>query len=225
MKVISTIIIFVFSNYCLWAQEEFKVNFPDQSVGAILIDRSTPIGTGFVLLNNHFVITCYHVAKVKGEKWFFPLNSHKIYRLELFEYVEQGDIAIFKSYDSIPTTPLIADTTFIFNNKVSIGYSGFDGEQSSPNHLKMIDHTAIIEANGKMDAPIDGLEISTTFIEFVGKGLPGYSGSPIFNDKGEVIAILSMAYFRESISGPEEKVLINRALTIKPIVEAYKQKK
>ncbi len=220
----SFIIVLFFFNYIAKSQSQFEVNFPEQSVGTIMLDKSTPIGTGFVLLNNHFVVTCNHVAKVEGDKWYFPLNSSKMYKLNLILFVKKGDIALFRTDDSIPTTPLIADTTFVFKNNSTIGYIGYDAENSSPDNLKMSSHIGKIEANGRMDALVQGNEIGTSFIEFIGRGLPGYSGSPIFNNKGEVIAILSMAYYRANINY-EEKVLVNRGLTIKPLVKAYKSKK
>jgi hypothetical protein len=55
------------------------------------------------------------------------------------------------------------------------------------------------------------------FLEFEGHGVPGYSGGPVFNTKGEVIALLPEAWTKRGIKGGPD-ILVNRAFSIEPVM-------
>jgi hypothetical protein len=65
------------------------------------------------------------------------------------------------------------------------------------------------------------------FLEFQGEGIPGYSGGPVFNEKGELVAFMREAWFRQGVKGGPPS-LFNPAfsldflrLTQEPVINAY----
>src|SRR5207244_13556349 len=57
---------------------------------------------------------------------------------------------------------------------------------------------------------------TVSFLEFFGVGRPGYSGGPVFDQQGNVIALMREAWTKRGINGGDE-VLMNRAFSIEPI--------
>jgi hypothetical protein len=55
------------------------------------------------------------------------------------------------------------------------------------------------------------------FLEFEGHAIPGYSGGPVFDDKGELVAIMWQAWNWQGVKGGPKR-LINRAFTIEPLL-------
>ena len=51
------------------------------------------------------------------------------------------------------------------------------------------------------------------FLEFEGKGLPGFSGGPVFNQEGKVVAIMREAWTKRGVKGGPA-VLLNRAFSV-----------
>jgi len=51
------------------------------------------------------------------------------------------------------------------------------------------------------------------FLEFVGRGIPGYLGGPVFNERGELVAVMREAWNRQGFKGGPTN-LVNRAFSI-----------
>ena len=58
--------------------------------------------------------------------------------------------------------------------------------------------------------------VSVDFIEFEGEGIPGYSGGPILNNKGEVVALMREAWNKRGVKAGAAEVLVNRGFSIEP---------
>jgi S1-C subfamily serine protease len=55
------------------------------------------------------------------------------------------------------------------------------------------------------------------FIEFEGVALPGYSGGPVFDAQGRVIAIIREAWWKTDPRAGTSRWLINRAFSLTPV--------
>ena len=70
-------------------------------------------------------------------------------------------------------------------------------------------HEAMISATGSSEND----SVIVDFIEFEGQGLPGYSGGPVFNTDGKIIAIMREGWKKQGVKGGKVS-LINRAFSI-----------
>lgn len=211
--------LFVFKNNELVAVEQLHSINPDwSSIGYIVLDENNYVGTGFVLNNKRQVVTCAHVIDTSHVIYytsgsFTPIVLVK-HQLKLVKLLTEYDLALLESKEDLCTRPFINADDFNFAPNQHLFYIGYS-EQSSSGSIKYVqaDH-AYVSSVGKTfekDNVID-------FIEFIGVGLPGYSGGPVINDKGEVIAIMREAWLKQGIKGGPVQ-LINRAISIIPITK------
>src|SRR4030067_1164546 len=134
-------------------------------------------GTGFIIDQNGIIATNYHVI----EKWLEVLESTLFIKMEngayfpiekLVEFDEDNDLALFKvEGKELPTVKLASD------------YKHQQGEGvvviGSPMGLETTVSDGIISnVHGKQE-----------LIQVTAPISPGSSGSPVFNSKGEVIAV------------------------------------
>ncbi len=92
----------------------------------------------------------------------------------------------------------------------TIYYYGYD--QKFTDSVKIpagMMNAGIVTATGS--ALNDGIIID--FLEFPGVGIPGYSGGPVFNDRGELVAMMREAWTRQGIKGGPP-ILMNRAFSL-----------
>jgi S1-C subfamily serine protease len=172
------------------------------------------IASAFVCGPHKDVVTCAHVAIAAAEEahsteLFYVAQGNIITHLKIKFIVPRYDIAVFEPDSDIPgTPPQIGDFKNIRPND-TIYYYGFDTRLSTP-HLpagKM--NTATVSATGSVIN--DGVIVD--FIEFEGEGIPGYSGGPVFNESGDLIAIMREAWTKQGVKGGPP-ILINRAFSI-----------
>ena len=207
---ILTLLFFLINEKCI----PQSINWDENSVGFIVLDDSLYCGTGFVLSNPNTVITCAHVVDSTKKISFVVFNTEKPFTLELIKYDINNDIAVLKSQTDICQAPLLPDTAFKIYPSQHLFYLGYNISKSSSHNKTLQADKTFVSAVGKTQS---GNKI-VDFIEFIGVGIPGYSGCPIFNDNGKVIALMHEAWFKQGVKGGQVQ-LINRAFSIKPIFE------
>lgn len=180
----------------------------------IIIDskKNMKVGTGFVAGNKRTVITCMHVVpNYTSTEYFFepegmnrgPLIRKTVYPLRLLYALPGYDLAVLTSEKDITQAPLQLAEFKRVRPGDEILYRGYD---TNSDHL---------ETKGAGISAVGSVLNETTvadFLEFAGEGIPGYSGSPVFNSSGKVVALVREAWLTKGINGGGE-ILINRAFS------------
>jgi len=153
-------------------------------------------GTAFVFKKNE-VITCAHVidglrASLNNSKnpliFYIPTERKNSYRLNIKSLDKNWDISILQANDEISKFPLIIDRDPIKSDIVGeiVLYCGFDIDKSNASQSPIIfcDTTTVISVSS---SPINS---QINFLNFKANIIGGYSGSPIINNRGEVVGML-----------------------------------
>src|SRR5580704_10384969 len=149
------------------------------------------IGSGFVFGPNKDVVTCAHVfagALSQGEtNLFFSAQSFAMPRILKFKYfLPRYDLAVFSLSETVEGEPMVVGDFKKMRPGDKIYYYGFDSRFGTPQVPTAMMNVGIISATGS--ALNEGTTID--FLEFEGVGIPGYSGGPVFNERGELVAIM-----------------------------------
>jgi S1-C subfamily serine protease len=183
--------------------------------GAIQLgENGQYIGSGFVFGPQHDVVTCWHVKNgaegvLHQTNLVFCLPETNSYRLKLKYMLPKYDLAVFTSSPGIKTASCKSGDFKKLRPGDIICYVGYDAKLSTLYEWRSIVHGAQIAAVGC--ALNDGVVVD--FLEFVGQGLPGYSGGAVFNADGEVVAVMREAWTKKGVAGGPE-MLINRAFSV-----------
>jgi S1-C subfamily serine protease len=173
-----------------------------------------PIGSGFVFGPNRDVVTCAHVfvdALYHGEtNLFFSAQSFKMPRALKFKYfLPRFDLVVFTMSPTVEGEPMVVGDFKKMRPGDKIYYYGLDARYGSEGNPAAKMNQGSISAIGS--ALNDGVIVD--FLEFEGVGIPGYSGGPVFNEKGELVALMREAWTKKGIKGGEE-IPINRAFSL-----------
>jgi S1-C subfamily serine protease len=172
------------------------------------------IGTGFVCGSQNDVVTCGHVAvdaarATHSSDLYYVAQGIQVERLRLKFLLPRFDLAVYSPDPPIIGKPLTIGDFKRVRPSDHIYYYGFDTRLS----------TAQMPAGDMRDATISAVGSAVNdggivdFIEFEGQGIPGYSGGPVFNEQGELSAIMREAWNKTGIKGGNP-VLVNRAFSI-----------
>lgn len=171
------------------------------------------IGSAFVCGHDKDVVTCAHVAIDAAQfahctnLYYVAPNMAKLLKLKYC--LPRYDLAVYSPDSEIPGDAFpMGDFKKVRPND-TIWYVGYDAAASTPDRPMDVMRNATITAIGS--TVNDGAIVD--FIEFQGKGRPGYSGGPVFNESGELIAIMREAWTKQGVKGGTT-VLINRAFSI-----------
>lgn len=212
MRTIGIVLLLSYYHH-IYSQNNFQFTFSKSSIGFIICNDKT-IGTGFVAGRSDWVITCEHVDRINpGSKSFQQVSTGRNFPIKLYKYSRIYDIAIFQADEIISDSIFNLDTTYQINTKSTVIYAGYDSRKSKGDTRTISINKAIIEAAGYLDLG----ELSTQFVEFIGEGFPGYSGGPVFNTNGDVIALMAQAYIRRGLNESSQPQVVNRAFVIWPI--------
>lgn len=206
--VLTAIVLIIYSN----AQGENIRLLPDSSgnftsssltpVGRITSIENIRLGTGFVAGKNRNVFTVAHVA-LKDTLLFLPFGSNFTFKITLKYQLASLDLAI---YERSGGEHKVAYDLGEFD-RVHPGDSIFYLGWKSDNILEV--GVTSIMSKGKLLQRNELID----YIEFVAQGIPGFSGGPVFNDQGQVIAIISQGWDYKPINA-EKPLPILRAFSV-----------
>jgi serine protease Do len=195
---------------CQAPQSSF--NIPNQSFGTIDDTvTNTAMGTAFVVKTfggQLRVVTCAHVA-MTGTYKYTPLKSAKSYALSHLLAIKSQDISIFKIDENVAIEGKGWEGLELGDGKrlgtgdriVYIGYKVADNSFQADTSTITATGTGLTFAGGIAD-----------FIEFEGIGRPGFSGGPVFNVRGAVVAIITEAWTKKGFQEGAATTAINRAV-------------
>lgn len=150
---------------------------------------SSASGTAFAIEYNDklVIVTNQHVVDYKAQKYFLSTKDGQKFKAKVIYSNKEDDIAFLELTSSANISPLelnisitessIGDTVYTIGNPLDFLFSMSDGIISN------IDKDVVFE-----DGDYDPLLIQTNI-----NVNPGNSGGPLFNEKGEVIGIISSA--------------------------------
>lgn len=171
-------------------------------------------GSAFVYGPKKEVVTCGHVAQESIDKgltnWIYITQGLPLRRLKFGYLTRRYDLAMFTADGEIPGEPMTIGDFKKIRPGDRIHYYGFDTRFSVA--VKMpggLMNDATVRATG---SALDGGVIED-FLEFEGVGIPGYSGGPVFNDKGELVAMMREAWNSQGVKGGAT-FLVNRAFSL-----------
>ena len=202
-----------FSIFTVAHAEKFTFNIDKKAVGVIkrLSDGKT-IGSAFVAGTKGYLITCAHVARGKGFV-YRGVGTPKDINIKSVFSLPKFDLSVFSFDKSIKIKPLGFGDFRRLRPSDTVIYIGWDTALS-----KMRIHKAAVFSIGSSNN--NGTIVD--FLEFYGAGLPGYSGGPVFNREGKVVAIMREAWTKKGIKGGNP-LLINRAFSVEMLTVLDKE--
>ena len=188
------------------------------SYGFIVWDKSFYEGSAFVIKNKRLVVTCAHCIS-KDHTMYYASGGLKtpdiiMHKLKIIKFLPKYDLALLESDEDLCNRPFEVENKFNITNQQHMFYIGYSTKKSDDSHKVMQANNLQVSSYGKTfesGAPVD-------FIEFVGVGVPGYSGGPVINDSGKIVALMREAWLKKSIRGGDS-LLVNRAYSIIPLLK------
>jgi len=200
------LIIYVESN----PVERLAVDLDSCSVGTITCGNRI-VGTGFVLEQPNFVITCAHVVDGCKDCRFYPAGDRmRFYTFKSVKVDTVSDIATCQTHVNVCVKPLKRARFDDISILDSLYYIGYNDRISSQNEARLSFHKSIVSQKGSRYS----VNRLIKFLDFAGEGVNGYSGGPVLNDKYEVVGIFSQAYYTLPLEDNGVKVLVNTAGSI-----------
>lgn len=184
-----------------------QVGFNPTAIGRVLrrATDTTSIGTAFVAGESRSIYTCSHVV-LSDTMWFNCLSSpHQVFRIAVKYNLPAYDVAfLVRTGGSQPSSFAFGDFTRTQPGD-TVYYVGWDAPAG-----QYILRKAAVSAKGSVIVE-EGTKVD--FIEFAGQAIPGYSGGPVLDRTGKVVAMIREGWERTSLrGGPSERV--NRAFSI-----------
>jgi S1-C subfamily serine protease len=156
-----------------------KINNLANQVNSV---RPAPVfdgfGTGFLIDGKGYLITNAHV--VRNANRIEVQNTLGSYHARLIQLDPQADLALLK----------IDDTTYRAFNGLPYGISKADGEVGEDLFTLGYPRPEIVYNKGYLSSAT-GFEEDTTAFQLTIAANPGNSGTPVFNNDGEVIGIVN----------------------------------
>lgn len=163
-----------------------------ESVVQILATRNNnqSLGTGFFINNDNMIVTNYHVIKEANKIFVILQNDDFAHEAEIVVYHIQEDLAVLKVKDKLSYKAIkIAYKT---NNNAKVYTCGY-GDYYSVTYGTVIDTKAYYKGNIYID--------TTNVVK------EGTSGGPAFNEKGEVVGIVTLGNSYSTSLVPSYKLM------------------
>ena len=182
------------SNTKYYSAKEIYKNNVNSVVGIEVSDgRSVAYGTGFVISENGYIVTNYHVVH-GADSFVVTLYDKSKYNAKLVGYEDSNDIAVLKidvkgKIQSViygqSSALSVGDSVFVIGNPLGdLTYTLTDGIVSALNRLIATDDMTVINMF-QTNAAINS----------------GNSGGPVFDEHGFVVGIACAKYASSSIEG------------------------
>ena len=198
------VVFLIFNQGLVKGEDTFSFTIKRRTVGVIVDKKlNKNIGSAFLVGSQKHIVTCAHVA-TKGDFSFKGISLATGINLKSAYYLPKYDLSVFILSTPIDCEPLKFGDIKKIRPGDTVVYIGWD-----KNISKMKANKAKVSSIGSAlnsDVIID-------FIEFQGEGLPGYSGAPVFDINGNVIAIMREGWKKQGVKGGQV-VLMNRAFSI-----------
>lgn len=186
------------------------------SYGFIVWDKTFYEGTAFVINSKRLVVTCEHCIR-KNHAMYYASGGLKtpeivMHKLRIVKLLPKYDLALLESDEDLCNRPFKAEKIFDIRNQQEMFYCGLNTAKSNDTSKSMQINVLKVSSYGKTfesGVPVD-------FIEFVGVGIPGYSGGPVIDFNGKIVALMREAWFKKSVRGGDS-ILVNRAYSILPL--------
>jgi S1-C subfamily serine protease len=146
-------------------------------------------GTGFLVQNNGYIITNYHVVKNANKIKVIDNNKNISFNAEIIEKDISNDLALLKVMDQKFLTLGYSVPYTISKSPVKISDRVFCLGYPDPKNLG----TKIKYVEGIISA-LTGFKDNFSNIQITAPVYPGNSGSPLFNEKGELIGVIVAKY-------------------------------
>jgi S1-C subfamily serine protease len=181
-----------------------------ESVGTIADSKTgESVGTGFIVGSARTIVTCAHVISDR-EYSYEPVRNQpptprikKSFPVKLLYALPRYDLAVLQASEDVTEKPLELGDFRRLRPGDRVIYIGW---VAGTNNLKV--DVATVSATG---AVLNDNAI-VEFLEFEGVGKPGYSGGPVFDINGNIVAIMREAWTKKGVKGGGE-FLINRAFS------------
>lgn len=150
-------------------------------------------GSGFAINANGYIATCYHVIADAKEIRIKGINGNFETSLKAKVIVadEKNDLAILKIDDTRFSQIPYSFTTELSDVGEDIFVLGYPQTQHLGEELKLT--TGVISSRSGYRGDITTYQISA-------QALPGNSGCPLFNNKGDIIGVVSAKYIEPNVS-------------------------
>jgi serine protease Do len=160
------------------ARQGSKINNIDTKLNTTPPPTFDRGGTGFLIDGKGYLITSAHV--VKGANQIDVQNTLGEYNARIIQIYPSADIAILK----------IDDTAYHAFNGLPYGISRTGGELGEELFTLGYPRPEIVYGKGYMSA-VTGFQGDTTAFQLTIAANPGNSGTPVLNNDGEVIGIVT----------------------------------
>lgn len=182
--------------YTMAVSQVVGVNSKDNTNVFGQATSSAVSGSGFIISSDGYVVTNYHVIQYAVEEGFsltVITHDEQSYPAKVIGYEKDNDLAVIK----VDATDLNAVTTGT-NKGMKVG----DAVYAVGNPLGELTYTmtdGIVSALDRVIAVDQSTSINMFQISAAVN--PGNSGGPVYNDRGEVIGIVSAKYSNIGIEG------------------------
>jgi Trypsin-like peptidase domain len=189
-----------------------SITIATQSVGT-LADAATGAiaGTAFVAGKNPRLITCWHVGTVgdpRADKLYRSASSPGtpsfVSTVKPVSSSQGYDLESFEIQQPLNFTPLQFGETKSIHPGDRVFYIGFLIRDGS----LQVNWATVSSVGSELN---DG--VITDFLEFEGVGVPGFSGGPVFDINGKVVALMREAWTKRGLQPGASNVLVNRAFS------------
>ncbi|MGB3073773.1 MAG: serine protease [Chitinophagales bacterium] len=197
------IIVLLLLTFCSPSFSQFKPEVAEKSLVKVMVTGGTKMGvcSGFMWKKKSWVVTSLHAMKVGG-KVQVVYSGDNIREAKVIKVYQPGDLVLLETtIDANPVSnTLIPLTTYhqgevAFAEKIyAIGYNGGSkGDQTQAlekGHANPETLEFLVRPEDKTQLSALGFPSMKLPIYFLsGSLLPGFSGSPVFNTKNELIGI------------------------------------